>query len=69
MIPLKDILIEKGDGTMKKTYKIEVDCANCANKINNKNNIDNSGRAWYIIQAVAWDKTGKCLRAHGNAKK
>ena len=24
------------------------------NKINNKNNIDNSGRAWYIIQAVAW---------------
>ena len=39
------------------------------NKINNKNNIDNSGQAWYIIQAVAWDKTGKCLRAHGNAKK
>ena len=37
--------------------------------INNKNNIDNSGQAWYIIQAVAWDKTGKCLRAHGNAKK
>ena len=33
MIPLKDILIEKGDGTMKKTYKIEVDCANCANKM------------------------------------
>ena len=26
-------LIEKGDGTMKKTYKIEVDCANCANKM------------------------------------
>ena len=42
---------------------------NCVNKINNKNNIDNSGQAWYIIQAVAWDKTGKCLRAHGNAKK
>ena len=39
------------------------------NKINNKNNIDNSRQAWYIIQAVAWDKTGKCLRAHGNAKK
>ncbi len=33
MIPLKDILIEKGDGAMKKTYKIEVDCANCANKM------------------------------------
>ena len=33
MIPLKDILIEKGAGTMKKTYKIEVDCANCANKM------------------------------------
>ena len=33
MIPLKDILIENGDGTMKKTYKIEVDCANCANKM------------------------------------
>ena len=33
MIPLKDILIEKGDGTMTKTYKIEVDCANCANKM------------------------------------
>ena len=33
MIPLKDILIEKGVGTMKKTYKIEVDCANCANKM------------------------------------
>lgn len=33
MITLKDILIEKGDGTMKKTYKIEVDCANCANKM------------------------------------
>ena len=33
MIPLKDILIEKGDGTMKKTYKNEVDCANCANKM------------------------------------
>lgn len=23
----------KGEGTMKKTYKIEVDCANCANKM------------------------------------
>ena len=44
-------------------------CVNCVNKINNKNNIDNSGQAWYIIQAVAWDETGKCLRAHGNAKK
>ena len=33
MITLKDILIEKGDETMKKTYKIEVDCANCANKM------------------------------------
>ena len=33
MITLKDILIENGDGTMKKTYKIEVDCANCANKM------------------------------------
>ena len=47
----------------------KINCINCANKINNKNNIDNSGQAWYIIQAVAWDKTGKCLRAHGNAKK
>ena len=46
-----------------------MNCINCVNKINNKNNIDNSGQAWYIIQAVAWDKTGKCLRAHGNAKK
>jgi len=33
LIPLKDILIEKGDGTMKKAYKIEVDWANCANKM------------------------------------
>ena len=33
MIPLKNILNKKGDGTMKKTYKIEVDCANCANKM------------------------------------
>ena len=47
----------------------KINCVNCVNKINNKNNIDNSGQAWYIIQAVAWDKTGKCLRAHGNAKK
>ena len=47
----------------------KMNCANCANKINNKNNIDNSKQAWYIIQAVAWDETGKCLRAHGNAKK
>ena len=23
----------KGDNTMKKTYKIDVDCANCANKM------------------------------------
>ena len=23
----------KGEGPMKKTYKIEVDCANCANKM------------------------------------
>ena len=23
----------KGEGTMKKTYNIEVDCANCANKM------------------------------------
>ena len=47
----------------------KINCTNCVNKINNKNNIDNSEQAWYIIQAVAWDKTGKCLRAHGNAKK
>ena len=47
----------------------KINCVNCVNKINNKNNIDNSRQAWYIIQAVAWDKTGKCLRAHGNAKK
>ena len=25
--------MRKGDFTMKKTYKIEVDCANCANKM------------------------------------
>ena len=49
-------------------FRWGINCINCANKINNKNNIDNSGQAWYIIQAVAWDKTGKCLRAHGNAK-
>ena len=42
----------------------KMNCTNCTNKINNKNNIDNSRQAWYIIQAVAWDKTGKCLRAH-----
>ena len=27
------ILNDKGDTKMKKTYKIEVDCANCANKM------------------------------------
>ena len=26
----------KGDNTMKKTYKIDVDCANCANKMERK---------------------------------
>ncbi len=29
----KQIFKKKGDKTMKKTYKIEVDCANCANKM------------------------------------
>ena len=28
--------MEKGDGTMKKTYKIEVDCANCAAELENR---------------------------------
>lgn len=27
------ILNDKGDTKMKKTYKIDVDCANCANKM------------------------------------
>ena len=52
MSSCSNIIIKQGDINMKKSYKIEVDCANCANKMEKAAN-DTEGIKNAVINFMA----------------